>query len=104
MSDDDDDNMSPSLLAKPSLPWRAGSAATIGFIGSIARSFLYGLNQIEVTGLEGFLEILEKRKNVEGRERGLITGRKLGTSAWTRDSADHLVNSIKSCQRVCYHH
>jgi len=67
--------MNSSLPSQPSLPWRVASAATIGFIGSFSRSFLYGLNNMEVTGLEGFLETLEKRKDVGGRERGLITGR-----------------------------
>jgi hypothetical protein len=46
----------------------------MGLTGALSRSFLYGLNNIEVTGLEGFLDILDKRKDVDGRERGLITG------------------------------
>jgi monolysocardiolipin acyltransferase len=46
----------------------------MGLTGSISRGFLYGLNRIEVFGLDGFLETLDRRKDVEGRERGLITG------------------------------
>ena len=61
--------------AAPSLPWRFTSAATMGIITTIAKGFLYGLNNIEVTGLEGFLETLDRRRDIEGRQRGLITGR-----------------------------
>ena len=31
------------------------------------------MNYIEVIGLERFLEKLDRRSNIEGRERGLIT-------------------------------
>lgn len=64
-----------SAPAVPSLPWRFSSAATIGIISSMAKTFLYGFNNIEVTGLDKFLEILDRRKDIEGRHRGLITGR-----------------------------
>jgi hypothetical protein len=46
----------------------------MGLTGSLSRGFLYGLNYMEVTGLDGFLETLDRRGNIEGRERGLITG------------------------------
>jgi monolysocardiolipin acyltransferase len=46
----------------------------MGLTGSLSQAFLYGLNYMEVIGLDRFLETLEKRKDVEGRERGLITG------------------------------
>lgn len=39
---------------------------------------------MEVIGLERFLETLDKRKDVEGRERGLITGTKL-LVVWTNE-------------------
>jgi monolysocardiolipin acyltransferase len=61
---------SPSL----SLPWRFSSSLIMGLTGSISRGFLYGLNRMEVIGLDRFLETLDQRKDVEGRERGLITG------------------------------
>ncbi len=32
------------------------------------------MNRIEVFGLDRFLETLDKREDVDGRERGLITG------------------------------
>ena len=49
----------------------------MGLTGSLSRGFLYGLNYVEVIGLEKFLETLDKRKDIESRERGLITGTKL---------------------------
>lgn len=58
----------------PSLPWRFSSSLLMGLTGSISRGFLYGLNQMEVIGLEKFLETLDRRKDIQGRERGLITG------------------------------
>ena len=70
-----DEDMPPLPPAAPSLLWRLSSAATIGFVGSVARAFVFGLNNMEVTGLDGFLKTLDKRKDVYGRERGLITGR-----------------------------
>jgi len=67
-------NTSPT---SPSLPWRLGSSVIMGLTGSMSRAFLYGLNYMEVSGLERFIETLDKRKDVKGRERGLITGTKL---------------------------
>lgn len=46
----------------------------MGLTGSLSRSFLYGLNRMEVIGLDRFIETLDKRRDVEGRKRGLITG------------------------------
>jgi monolysocardiolipin acyltransferase len=47
----------------------------MGLTGTLSRGFLYGLNYMDVIGLDGFLETLNKRKDVEGRERGLLTGK-----------------------------
>jgi monolysocardiolipin acyltransferase len=47
----------------------------MGLTAALSRSFLYGLNHMEVIGLDKFLETLDKRRDIEGRERGLITGR-----------------------------
>lgn len=58
---------------EPSLVWRTGSSAVIGIIGSMSRAFLYALNDIESPGLERFLQILEDRKDVNKRTRGLLT-------------------------------
>jgi monolysocardiolipin acyltransferase len=49
----------------------------MGLTGSISRGFLYACNDTEVIGLDRFLETLDQRKDVAGRERGLITGSKL---------------------------
>ncbi|GAM90317.1 hypothetical protein ANO11243_083600 [Dothideomycetidae sp. 11243] len=63
------------LPAQPSLLWRGGSALTIGLTGFLCRTFLLGLNRLEVNGYEKFLELLKSREDVQGRRRGLITGR-----------------------------
>ena len=60
--------------AEPSLRWRAGSKAVMAFVGSMSRIFMFGVNSLEVHGLDGFLETLDRRKDVGSRERGLITG------------------------------
>ena len=59
---------------QPSLPWRAGSSVVTGFIGALARGWMTGANHSEAHGLDRFMELLDKRENIEGRERGLITG------------------------------
>lgn len=46
----------------------------IAFSGSISRAFLFGLNRTQVHGLDQFLEVLDGRADINGRERGLITG------------------------------
>ncbi|TGO16938.1 hypothetical protein BTUL_0022g00390 [Botrytis tulipae] len=58
---------------KPSLPWRFSSSLIMGVTGAISRFFYYGLNNVETIGLEGFKATLDRRKNPEERERGLIT-------------------------------
>ncbi|KAF2270029.1 hypothetical protein CC78DRAFT_188974 [Lojkania enalia] len=57
----------------PSAPWRAASAVTVGAVGALCRGFLFGLSRTEVHGLEGFLKLLDERRDVKERERGLIT-------------------------------
>jgi monolysocardiolipin acyltransferase len=72
-------DMNPPNLppTTPSLPWRFTSSLIMGLTGSLSRGFLYGLNYMEVIGLDRFIETLDKREDVDGRERGLITGTKL---------------------------
>ncbi|KAK8136657.1 hypothetical protein PG984_004597 [Apiospora sp. TS-2023a] len=60
-------------LEQPSLPWRMSSSIVLGATCMLSRGFLYGLNTVETKGLDKFLEILDKRKDVDKRERGLIT-------------------------------
>lgn len=63
----------------PSLPWRLGSAAVMGFIGTLTRTFIYGANSMETYGLEGFLKLIDERYDIEKRQRGLITGKRCFT-------------------------
>ena len=58
----------------PSLPWRFGSAAVMGFIGTVSRVFIYGANSQETHGLDGFLELIDERADIDNRNRGLLTG------------------------------
>ncbi|KAI1201286.1 acyltransferase [Nemania serpens] len=62
--------MSPE---RPSLPRRVASSLIMGLTASLSRVFLYSLNSVEVTGLRGFLDILDKRKDTDKRQRGLLT-------------------------------
>jgi monolysocardiolipin acyltransferase len=66
--------MSPPPPNQPSLPWRATSSFVMGVTGFLSRSFLFGFNNTEVIGLDRFLEVLDGRKDVGAREKGLLTG------------------------------
>lgn len=46
----------------------------MGLTGTISRTFLLAGQRLEVYGLDEFLVLLDGRKDVEDRERGLITG------------------------------
>jgi hypothetical protein len=72
----------------------------MGLTGTLSKGFLYGLNYMEVIGLDRFLETLNKRKDVEGRERGLLTGEGMVNPQLTLQMLIGVLNSIKSCQRV----
>lgn len=67
------------LPAQPSLLWRSGSAVTVGVVGFLCRTFLMGMNQVEVNGWDRFQKIVDERRDVQGRERGLVTGRRTST-------------------------
>ncbi|KAI0142848.1 hypothetical protein GGR57DRAFT_485402 [Xylariaceae sp. FL1272] len=58
---------------QPPLPQRMTSSLLMGLSAGVSRVFLYGLNSVETTGLQRFLEVLDQRKDIEKRERGLIT-------------------------------
>ena len=60
---------------EPSLPWRSASSLVMGLVGSMSRAFMFGANRTEVHGLDEFLELLDKRDDVDARTRGLITGK-----------------------------
>ncbi len=59
---------------QPGLPWRIASSVVMGVTGLLSKGFIYGLNRVEVVGLDGFLRILDSRRDVEKRQRGLVTG------------------------------
>jgi monolysocardiolipin acyltransferase len=72
--------------AAPSAPWRAASAFTMGAVGLLCKGFLSGLSRVETHGMEDFLQLLDEREQVEGRQKGLITGMRvsgLRTACWT---------------------
>lgn len=46
--------------------------AVMSSVGAVSRAFLYGLNQVEITGLDNLLGVLDRRKNGH-RDRGLLT-------------------------------
>lgn len=45
--------------------------AVMGSVGLLSRAFLYGLNDVEVRGLDRLLGVLDRRR--KQRERGLLT-------------------------------
>ncbi|MCJ1452854.1 hypothetical protein MMC28_003199 [Mycoblastus sanguinarius] len=57
----------------PSLPWRIGSTAVMAFTGTVTRAFMHSANGQEANGLDKFLELLDERKDIDNRQRGLIT-------------------------------
>ncbi|KAI1435734.1 acyltransferase [Xylaria sp. CBS 124048] len=58
---------------RPPLPWRLTSSMIMGLTAGLSRVFLYSLNTVEVTGLQRFLDILDRREDVNQRQRGLLT-------------------------------
>jgi monolysocardiolipin acyltransferase len=61
-------------LTCPSLRWRAGSSAALLFTGTLAKIFLNVGARADVHGLDKFVKLLDERSNIEGREKGLLTG------------------------------
>ncbi|KAI1125195.1 acyltransferase [Nemania abortiva] len=61
------------LPERPGPSWRMTSSLIMGLTASLSRAFLYGLNSVEVIGLQRFLDILDERKDVAKRQRGLLT-------------------------------
>ncbi|KAL1625170.1 Lyso-phosphatidylcholine acyltransferase [Neofusicoccum ribis] len=49
----------------------------MGVVGLASRGFLAGLSNLEVNGMDGFFKLLDERKDVQGRQRGLITAIRL---------------------------
>lgn len=61
--------------SQPSLPWRTVSSITMGMISALSRVFVHGASSTEVHGLDRFLELLDKRRDIDRRERGLLTSK-----------------------------
>lgn len=88
----------PSLVAmaaqdapdQPSLLWRTGSSFITGATGFLCRTFLIGLNRLEVNGYDKFMQLLDERADVNGRTKGLITG----MSSWFRFATSLATDSI----------
>jgi hypothetical protein len=59
---------------RPNGLWRGSSAMVMGLTGALSKGFLHGLNEIETTGLDRFVRLLESRQDPFQRQRGLITG------------------------------
>lgn len=59
---------------QPSLLWRTGSSFITGATGFLCRTFLVGLNRLEVKGYDNFMRLMDEREDVNGRTKGLITG------------------------------
>ncbi|ETR97031.1 hypothetical protein M419DRAFT_92727 [Trichoderma reesei RUT C-30] len=52
----------------------------MGSVGAASRAFLYGLNKVEVTGLDNLLGVLDRRRSGK-RDRGLLTNLRWGLGA-----------------------
>ena len=72
MALEEDDQIAEPL--SPSLPWRFGSAAVMGIVGTLTRAFMTIPNSQDAHGLGGFLDLVDERADSEQRQRGLITG------------------------------
>jgi monolysocardiolipin acyltransferase len=62
------------IAVPPSLQWHAASTATIALCAVACKAFLALACTKEVYGLDGFVKVLDERRDIEGRERGLLTG------------------------------
>ncbi|TLD14317.1 uncharacterized protein PgNI_04762 [Pyricularia grisea] len=58
---------------QPGFTWRNTSSMLIGLSVAVSKGFLYGLNKVETIGLERFVELLDQRRDVQKRTKGLIT-------------------------------
>ncbi|WPG98994.1 Hypothetical protein R9X50_00179600 [Acrodontium crateriforme] len=58
---------------RPPLGERISTAASVGVVGFLCRTFLFALNRTEVHGLDRLLEVVDSREDEKGRMKGLIT-------------------------------
>ena len=54
----------------------------MGVAGFLTRTFMYGLNSMETHGLDGFLNLVNERQDIDRRQRGLITGESSLLLSW----------------------
>lgn len=59
---------------RPNGLWRGSSAMVMGMTGTTSKGFLNGLNEVQTTGLDNFVKLLDSREDPFQRQRGLITG------------------------------
>lgn len=59
---------------RPNGLWRGSSAMVMGLTGTASKGFLNGLNEVQTTGLDNFVKLLDSREDPFQRQRGLITG------------------------------
>jgi monolysocardiolipin acyltransferase len=71
-----------SDLPGPTLPWRAASRITIALIGTASKCFLALACTTNLVGLDRFAKLLDERRDVARRDRGLLTGMDLCPDVW----------------------
>ena len=76
---------------RPNGLWRGSSAMVMGLTGTVSTGFLNGLNEVQTTGLDNFVKLLDSREDPFQRQRGLITGM---TCPPTRAFTIHLIHVI----------
>ena len=74
----------------------------MGITGAISRVTLYGTNTTEVHGLDGFLELIDKRQDIESRTRGLITGESVPAFLWLLYVLNSSVNQFQITSACTY--
>lgn len=72
----------------------------MGVSGFLTKVFYTGMNNVEVHGLDNFLGLLDKRKDIEGRERGLLTSTLMIEARNPGSWANRRDRSLESHMRV----
>ncbi|OXV09853.1 hypothetical protein Egran_02384 [Elaphomyces granulatus] len=62
-----------ATMDRPSALWRVWSSMTMFEIGALCRGFLLAARTAEVNGLESFVQLLDSRRDLSKRTRGLVT-------------------------------
>lgn len=64
----------PGTGDTPSAAWTTTSSTTMFGVGALCRAFLLGGSYPELHGLESFMKLLDSRRDVSQRTKGLLTG------------------------------